>query len=455
MLASQNIVEIGSTPPVPQPRSAKGGRDDGHSFGDSLQHSMEKLKNGFRPKYETVPASRNTAHPDLLKEQLLPEDASPEKAVESADVKCVKGAKEIKPVSVADDCEQASLNIPVAEQKAAAAGLREAHSKEKASESTIEKKHNSAASQSHKHKEAIEEESAPQAAPVTSSSVVPVPPPAVPQNNNSSTQKIPAIPVKTPDVAATDGKAAPPKVQSGILQAKSKTVNKTTEVADQSSPGGIPSNGAFAQKVLDKVPAGEVSHPSLEVGAVHASGQQSPSSHSLVATTPKATEPTGLDRMAFTQSLDVHPVHSPEPHQQGIEVMVPVDGTEQVQLRAVVDKEGKIHATVTTQSETSHHALSGSVQNITNFLETERVRVDSLTISHTQLQSGFDLRRDGSQSMPQQQQRRDAEQPASADVSNRADQGDGPQSNHSNVASLPAVSAWQHSDTQRYISVRA
>lgn len=162
-----------------------------------------------------------------------------------------------------------------------------------------------------------------------------------------------------------------------------------------------------------------------------------------------------LDRASFTQSLETHSLRTFGDHKQGIEVAVPVQGSEQVQLRAVVDQEGKVHATVTTQTEASHHELSGAVQSITNFLQAESVRVDSITVAHTQMESGFNFDETGSSPMSQQQQKKrdEAQNFANGLEGTRRDSiGRLPQDFSGTPA---ALAAWAQRDSHRTISVRA
>lgn len=68
---------------------------------------------------------------------------------------------------------------------------------------------------------------------------------------------------------------------------------------------------------------------------------------------------------------------------QGIEINLPDDTLGNIQLRAIVDKDGKIHATVAAETHHTRDMVQDSIVCMRSFLESEHVRVDTLTVSPT------------------------------------------------------------------------
>ncbi|MBS1815892.1 MAG: hypothetical protein JSS87_13535 [Acidobacteria bacterium] len=200
--------------------------------------------------------------------------------------------------------------------------------------------------------------------------------------------------VPTDQVVKT--KPAQPHVIEIATKDHEKTDEKTNEKRSEPT--------TFAESLSEHQPAG--SSISISHLASHTSNAQphaTPMGHMQSPAQPAVVSAAQALERSVAPSLPIAHLPSSLSQPQGIEVSVPDNILGQMHLRAVVDKDGKIHATVSTESSSTHEIVSNSISHITTFLESERVRLDSLTVSQTSSSAAFDTQQSSGRSSQQNQ----------------------------------------------------
>lgn len=113
---------------------------------------------------------------------------------------------------------------------------------------------------------------------------------------------------------------------------------------------------------------------------------------------------TPLPDCSVDISLPLKQLESASLNKQGIEVSVPDIQMGEIHLRAIMDKDGKVHATVLADTSHTRELVQNSISQISSFLESEYVRVDTITVAQTSHNSLTGGMQDGGSPSSRQQQ---------------------------------------------------
>ena len=211
---------------------------------------------------------------------------------------------------------------------------------------------------------------------------------------------------KQPDAPATSSKVAPKLVAIPSTSSKPSSpavqVKPTQPHATEDANINTNEPAKFAEALAAHQPTESPATSPHTVGHIpNTQPHIAPAAHTPSAPPAVISATQALER-SLAPSLPVTHLPSSPSQPQGIEISVPDNDLGQMHLRAVVDKDGKIHATVSTENSSTHEIVSNSVSHISTFLESERVRLDSLTISQTSPSAAFDTQQGSSRSFQQQ-----------------------------------------------------